>query len=93
MTGFVDAHHHVWSLARGDYGWLTPALGPIHRDFALADMAPLREQAGVSSTVLVQAAASVAETRYLLEVAHHSDGVVRASSVGSTSPHPTRFLR
>ena len=24
--GHVDAHHHVWSLARGDYGWLTPAL-------------------------------------------------------------------
>jgi len=27
----VDAHHHVWRLARDDYDWLTPDL-PIHRD-------------------------------------------------------------
>ena len=35
----IDAHQHFWSLARGDYGWLTPALGPIHRDFGPADLA------------------------------------------------------
>jgi hypothetical protein len=21
----IDAHHHLWTLDRGDYGWLTPA--------------------------------------------------------------------
>ena len=62
MPTTVDAHHHVWSLARGDYGWLTSDLAPIHRDFALKDLAPLREQAGISGTVLVQAAPTVAET-------------------------------
>jgi L-fuconolactonase len=77
MAGHVDAHHHVWSLARGDYGWLTPALAPIHRDFSLADMAPLRERANVTSTVLVQAAPSVAETQWLLDVAQRSEGVVK----------------
>jgi len=77
MTGFVDAHHHVWSLARGDYGWLTPELAPIYRDFSLKDLAPLREQANVAATVLVQAAPSVEETRYLLDVAARSDGVVK----------------
>jgi L-fuconolactonase len=77
MTGHVDAHQHVWSLARGDYGWLTPALVPIHRDYSLADLAPLRERAGVVATVLVQAAPTVAETQFLLEVAGRSDGVVR----------------
>ncbi|HTQ01233.1 MAG TPA: amidohydrolase family protein [Casimicrobiaceae bacterium] len=77
MTGFVDAHHHVWSLARGDYGWLTPELAPIYRDFSLKDLAPLREQANVAATVLVQAAATVEETRYLLDVAARSDGVVK----------------
>jgi len=76
-TGFVDAHHHVWSLKRGDYAWLTPALEPIHRDFTLADLAPLREAAGVTTTVLVQAAPTVAETRFLLKVAEDSDGVVK----------------
>jgi L-fuconolactonase len=77
MIGHVDAHHHVWSLARGDYGWLTPALAPIYRDFSLQDALPLFDHAKVAASVLVQAAPTVAETRYLLEVARRSDGVVQ----------------
>lgn len=75
----IDAHHHVWKLARGDYGWLEPSpqLAAIYRDFALADLRPLLRDAGVGATVLVQAASTVAETRYLLEVARESDGLVR----------------
>jgi L-fuconolactonase len=77
VNGFVDAHHHVWSLARGDYGWITAELPPLFRDFSLQDQAPLREQAGVAHTVLVQAAQSVPETLYLLDVAKRSGGVVQ----------------
>jgi L-fuconolactonase len=77
MNGGVDAHHHVWSLARGDYGWLTPALAPIYRDFSLADMAPLAQAAGITTSVLVQAAPTLAETQYLLDVAQKSGGFVR----------------
>ena len=77
MTGHVDAHQHVWSLARGDYDWLTPSLATLYRDFSLADAAPLREKAGVTATVLVQAAPTVAETQYLLDVAKRSGGVVK----------------
>jgi len=76
MSGCVDAHHHVWTLARGDYGWLTPALGPIYRDFSLAELGPLAAASGVTATVLVQAAPTVAETRYLLDVAKRSGGFV-----------------
>jgi L-fuconolactonase len=74
---YVDAHHHVWSLARGDYGWLTPALEPIYRDFSLTDYKPLREGAGVTTTVLVQAAPTLSETQYLLKVAKESGGLVK----------------
>ena len=75
----IDAHHHVWRLDRGDYGWLkpTPPLSAIYRDFALADLRPLLRDAGVGATVLVQAAPTVAETRYLLEVARDSAGLIR----------------
>ena len=76
-NSYVDAHHHVWSLARGDYGWLTPALTPIYRDYMLADMSPLAASAGVGTAVLVQAAPTVAETRFLLDIARESRGVVR----------------
>ncbi len=70
----VDAHHHVWRIARGDYGWLTADL-PIHRDFMLDDLRPLLGD--VTATVLVQAAATQAETAFMLEVAQNSAGLVR----------------
>jgi L-fuconolactonase len=76
-SDYVDAHHHVWSLARGDYGWLTPALEPIYRDFSLADFEPLCEGAGITTTVLVQAAPTLAETQFLLKVAKDSGRVVK----------------
>jgi L-fuconolactonase len=70
----VDAHHHVWQLARGDYGWLTPDL-PIHRDYGLNDLVPLLDD--VAATVLVQAAPTEAETAFMLDVARGSGGLVR----------------
>ncbi len=70
----IDAHHHVWRLARGDYGWLTPDMA-IHRDYGLDD---LRAVCGpVAGTVLVQAAPTSAETEFLLQVAAGSAGLVR----------------
>jgi L-fucono-1,5-lactonase len=65
----IDAHQHYWNPARGDYGWLTPELKTLYRTFGPADLAALREQAGVQRTVVVQAAPTVEETRYLLDLA------------------------
>lgn len=70
----IDAHHHVWRVDRGDYGWLTPDLA-IHRDYGLADLRPLL--GGIAATVLVQAAPTEAETLFLLETARASGGLVR----------------
>jgi L-fuconolactonase len=71
----IDAHQHFWRIERGDYGWLTPAVQPLYRDYLPADLMPALERTGVRSTVLVQAAPTVAETRYLLELAHANDFV------------------
>lgn len=68
----IDAHQHFWQLSRGDYGWLTPQLGPIYRDFGPSDLQPLLSGHGVGRTILVQAAATVAETEYLLEIADNT---------------------
>ena len=65
----IDAHQHFWNLSRGDYGWLTPALAPIYRDFDPVDLAPLLHARGIDRTVLVQAAPTFAETLYMLELA------------------------
>jgi L-fuconolactonase len=71
----IDSHQHFWRLERGDYGWLTPDLKPLYRDFLPADLEPALRRAGVDSTILVQAAPTVAETRFLLELAHAHDFV------------------
>lgn len=66
----VDSHQHFWRLDRGDYAWLTPALAPIYKDFLPEHLAPQLARAGVGTTVLVQAAPTVEETRFLLGLAH-----------------------
>lgn len=71
----IDAHQHFWKLERGDYHWLTEDLGPIYRDFGPGDLSPHLERHGVSGSVLVQAAPTVAETRYLLSLAKTSPSV------------------
>lgn len=65
----IDAHQHFWRLARDDYGWLTSDLAPIHRDFMPADLAPILARHAIKRTILVQAAPTLAETHFLLEVA------------------------
>lgn len=78
----IDAHQHYWSLSRGDYGWLTPALSPIYRDFGPADLKPLLADHGIGRTIAVQAAPTEAETRFLLDIAEREDSV--AGVVGWT---------
>ncbi len=65
----IDAHHHLWTLARGDYSWMSPDLAPIYRDFSAEDLAPLLTAAGIDRTILVQAADTVAETEFMLSLA------------------------
>lgn len=72
----IDAHHHLWDPARGDYGWLTPDLGPLYRPFVAADFAPLVAEAGLDGTVLVQAAPTEAETDWLIATARATPWVL-----------------
>ena len=71
----LDAHQHFWKVDRGDYGWLTPDLKPLNRDFEPGDLAPLLERAGIERTVLIQAAETEAETDFLLAIAAHTEFV------------------
>jgi L-fuconolactonase len=69
MSARIDSHQHFWRRDRGDYSWLTPALGPIYRDYLPADLAPQLGRAGIGSTILVQAAPTTEETRFMLSLA------------------------
>lgn len=71
----IDAHQHFWELNRGDYGWLTQDLEPIYKDFQPKDLAPHLQTASIDGSILVQAAPTLAETEYLLDIASKHDFV------------------
>lgn len=71
----IDSHQHFWTRARGDYTWLTSDLGPIYRDFGPEDLEAYLTEAGIDGTVLVQAAATTAETDFMLSIADQCDRV------------------
>lgn len=53
-----------------------PADGPLHRDYLPADLAPLNAAAGIDGTIVVQAAPTVAETDWLLELATREPSIL-----------------
>ncbi|WP_282607080.1 amidohydrolase [Pelagibius sp. Alg239-R121] len=71
----IDAHVHLWKIARGDYGWMSSDLAAIYRDFDIEDLRVRLQSTGVAQAVLVQAAPTVAETEFLLEIAASADEI------------------
>ena len=71
----VDSHQHFWSLSTPWFDWPTPDLKPIYRDYAAEDLRPQVEAAGVSQTVIVQAAPRLEETTFILGIADETDFV------------------
>ena len=65
----IDSHLHFWRLARGDYSWLGPQSGQLYRDFQPEQIAGELSESGVDRVVVVQAAPTEAETRYLFGLA------------------------
>ena len=65
----IDSHQHFWQLGRFDYPWMTSDLGVLYRDYIPADLSPILKQNNIEKTILVQASNSVAESRWLLDLA------------------------
>jgi L-fucono-1,5-lactonase len=66
MIRAVDAHQHFWDPAQVPVPWLGPEHGTIARAFTPEDLEPLREEAYVGQTVLVQSACLDADTDAML---------------------------
>ena len=65
----IDAHQHFWNPARGDYDWMPQDNATLCRPYVPADLEDTLRTNGFDGTVLVQAAATVCETEYMLGVA------------------------
>jgi L-fuconolactonase len=65
----IDAHHHLWKYSAAEYGWITPEMKVIRRDFLPEDLEPLMHHFGIEGTVAVQARQTLEETTWLLGLA------------------------
>jgi len=64
----IDSHQHFWRFNPADYDWMKPDW-PIRRDFLPADLEPELRARNLDGSVAVQARQSLAESRWLLELA------------------------
>jgi L-fuconolactonase len=71
----IDAHQHYWRLDRGDYAWLSPREVLLYRDFMPSDLSGSLAECEIQATILVQAAATEAETRFLLELGRRTPSI------------------
>lgn len=70
----IDSHHHFWNPATRDYPWMK-GLTVLEQPFGPQDLRPLLAVNGIDATVIVQAHASIDETRELLRIAGTTDFV------------------
>jgi L-fuconolactonase len=65
----IDTHQHLWIPSERRYEWLEQAGPPLNADFGPDRVAADIEAAGITGTVLVQAADTYEDTLYMLSVA------------------------
>jgi L-fuconolactonase len=65
----IDTHQHLWKPSERRYDWLDAAGLPLNADFGPEDVAAGVAAAGITTTVLVQAADTYEDTFYMLSVA------------------------
>jgi L-fuconolactonase len=71
----LDAHQHFWRYAPATHPWIDASMAALKRDFLPGDLESSLRAAGIDGCIAVQAQQSVAETEWLLELAHRHDFV------------------
>lgn len=64
----VDSHQHFWITQREDYGFLQPDAGVLYRNYQPNDLRPVIVNRGIDATIAIQAAQTVEETLWLLDL-------------------------
>jgi L-fuconolactonase len=71
----TDTHLHIWNFERARYAWLDNNTTILNRTYLVEELEPERKRAGITKGVLVQAANTLEETAYMLEVAQKTDWI------------------
>ncbi len=69
----IDAHHHLWKYSAAEYPWISENMGPLRRDFLIQDLVDVLEESDIEGVITVQARQTLAETRWLLDLARSLD--------------------
>jgi L-fuconolactonase len=65
----IDSHQHFWRYSATEYGWIDDSMASLRRDFLPNDARRAMTLAGIDACVAVQARQTLAETRWLLDLA------------------------
>jgi L-fuconolactonase len=65
----IDSHQHFWRYRPETHAWISDRMAVLKRDFLPGDLEPLLRAEGIDGCVAVQAAHSLEETRFLLDLA------------------------
>jgi L-fuconolactonase len=68
----IDTHIHIWNFERASYAWLEGNTTILNRNYLIDELESHLRSAGITEGVLVQAANTVEETMYMLEVAEQT---------------------
>ncbi len=68
----LDAHQHFWHFDPVEYDWILEDQSVLRRDFLPNDLLHDASKQGVSGSIAVQARQSIAETKWLLELAQNN---------------------
>ncbi|MBM7572444.1 amidohydrolase family protein [Aquibacillus albus] len=72
----IDAHQHYWKISRDDYGWITPEITTLYRDFLEEDLVNHLKDCGIDKTIVVQAAPTIEETEFILSLSERSESII-----------------
>lgn len=72
----IDAHQHYWKINRDDYGWITPDIPTLYRDFLEEDLVRHLRDYEIDKTIVVQAAPTYEETEFILSLSDDATSVI-----------------
>jgi L-fuconolactonase len=72
----IDAHQHFWVYDPREYAWIDDAMASLRRNFLPADLRLELERESTQGCVAVQVRQTLAETRWLLDLAKREPCIV-----------------
>jgi L-fuconolactonase len=68
----IDSHQHFWSYNSNEYGWISDDMEILQKDYLPDQLKTELSSTGFDGSVAVQARQSLAETRWLLNLAEQN---------------------